>query len=448
MLSRLKFRLALANSVEPAVTGYGWRRVAWKAVWNRWASLVGLLGGGAAGTGGFFAVESILNAPAGAATSAGGAVAAALVAYIGGAVTLAKGWIRQPFSFDLNGVVAATGEQPQPVDQTAAAADIEQLIKLLAPTKDEALVVFVDDLDRCSPDKVKDAVEAINLLFNLHGSPGGGAPRTVFVLGMDTDMVAASMRVAYSDMVAELKERESHAARDFGHRFLSKIVQLSFNIPEPQGPALESFLDGLIGPPRDPDTRRQRDRPLRQPISPERRNELRQRLRAVAAQTRTSTERLESVERVVRDAPAQEREEVAEMALDFARRENLRALRGDSAEVQDAIRDGARFLPRRPRDYKRFVNAVRLQLLVANQSLKLEQSRLRASNLQIAKWTALGMHWPVLGELEQWATNGLDPETPWPGMISELMADGAFKKALADQPKLGTVDLHGLISVQ
>lgn len=448
-LDRLKFRLALANSVEPGDSGYGWRSVAWAVLRNRFASLAALLSAGALGTGGFYAVNGITDVSASSEAAAG---INGLIGLFGGALTVAKGWIRQPFSFDLDKVTAASQMRPEPVDGVTAPTDIESLVWLLAPARNDGLVVFVDDLDRCSPDKVKDAVEAINLLFN--GAPGG---RTVFMLGMDVDMVAASMRVAYEPMVAELTRRDSSAASDFGHRFLSKIVQLSFNLPEPQGPALEDFLDGLVGPSREA-APRARSRPRVDALPPERREQVVRDVAAAVTDKMTTTDRLEAVEALVERTPEPEREAVAEVALEEVRRENLRDLKKDSPQVQDAIRQGARFLPPRPRDYKRFVNAVRLQLLVANQSLKLEGSHARASNAQVAKWTALGMRWPVLaeeirkrrellGELEEWAVNGSSPDREWSDRILELMRDAEFGKTLAEEPALGAVELHGLLSV-
>jgi hypothetical protein len=43
------------------------------------------------------------------------------------------------------------------------------------------LVVFVDDLDRCLPEKAVEILEAIKLLLNV--------PQTIFVLGMDREIV-------------------------------------------------------------------------------------------------------------------------------------------------------------------------------------------------------------------------------------------------------------------
>ena len=335
---------------------------------------------------------------------------------VAGWAGLIKGLFRQPFSFNLDKASAAAVNHPEPVDTVGAPNDIARMIHLLAHRKDEALVVFVDDLDRCSPDKVKEAVEAINLLFN-----GSRDSRTVFILGMDVDMVAASMQVAYRPMVTELRRLESQSAHDFGYRFLGKIVQLSLNIPPPARPALRSFLGGMIGAPagtadqtsanqtsngqtRTPGpgpTRVDSDggRTIPDQTSKETPAERAARIEqtvvnGVTSQTSNKL-RLKVGDDLIRDAVPEEQDEIAEVLQKVVQRENLRNLTGDSEEVQKIMLDAAAFLPDRPRDYIRFVNAVRLQLLVANQSLNFGSTD-RATYEQIAKWTALGMRWPNL----------------------------------------------------
>jgi WD40 repeat protein len=454
-LERLKFRLALANTREQDANSGSWKAVIWAVLKNRWATVVAVLAGIAAGFAGFKISQGVLEY-AGSPTfgnSLSSVIAAVtgLSGCIGGLVTWARGWIRQPFSFDLNKVTAATRTQPEPVDEVNIPGDIERLIRLLAQRKDEGLVVFIDDLDRCSPVKVKDAVEAINLLFN--SSP---LANTVFVLGMDEVMVAASLHVAYSDMIRELQQREHPASADFGHRFLSKICQLSFDLPEPQSPAMEEYLNGLMETSRKGNKGNSKITSSGTPVlTVERKNEIDKILKG----KNSVSARMEAAEDLISKASEVERDSVAEVVLEKVKEENLRVLTSDSPEVQKAIREGVKILEPRPRDYKRYINAVRLQLLVANQSLKLDQSRKRATISQIAKWTAIGIRWPILAEelrkhpelineLEQWAKNGKTPLRPWQKRIDELMKDPAFKKAFRTEPQLGKADLHGLLIVQ
>ena len=345
------------------------------------------------------------------------------------------------------------------MDSVSAPADIERLVRLLT-RKDEALVVFIDDLDRCSPDKVRDAVEAINLLFN--GPPNA---KTIFILGMDVDMVAASLRVAYRDMIDELEDQESGDADDFGHRFLSKIVQLSFYLPEPRDTKLLRYIDHLIGPEetgqktggpepgRPPGTDISGDS-QKDPVVA--RRELEERLESDMASwiQDDSYMTARAAEQVVRSYSEDERSMAADIAQGIVQRKIVGTLTGDSEEVKKAIRFGSGSLPPRPRDYKRFVNSMRLQLLIDRLSLNFEEGRAHATDEQIAKWTALCMHWPNLAaevrprsarfkELETWSKeDGNTMPAGWPKRLLRLTKDADFKIAIAKEPALADVDLN------
>ncbi len=98
------------------------------------------------------------------------------------------------------------------------------------------VVIFVDDLDRCSPQKVAQVMEAVNLFL------AGDFPRCVFVLGMDTEMVAAALQAAHKDMIAQLP---ADAGIPVGWRFMDKFVQLPFLIP-PAGSGFRKYTETLF----------------------------------------------------------------------------------------------------------------------------------------------------------------------------------------------------------
>ncbi len=133
------------------------------------------------------------------------------------------------------------------------------------------LVIFVDDLDRCLPDKAVEVLEAIKLFLDV--------PGCVFVLGIDRDVVERGIRLRYGEM-GGTGDRESvqlyvdsagldkGAARyraflqDFytdaddiidGGRYLEKIVQIPFVLPPISPQAMGSFVAQLT--PNLPDAR-------------------------------------------------------------------------------------------------------------------------------------------------------------------------------------------------
>ncbi|MBU0613861.1 TIR domain-containing protein, partial [Patescibacteria group bacterium] len=87
------------------------------------------------------------------------------------------------------------------------------------------LVVFIDDLDRCSPAKAAEVIEAMNLLLD--------SEHCVFILGMDTAMLSRSIQAKYKDIQPFFDDVDYPSRTGLGRHFLEKIVQIDFRIPHP-----------------------------------------------------------------------------------------------------------------------------------------------------------------------------------------------------------------------
>jgi hypothetical protein len=87
------------------------------------------------------------------------------------------------------------------------------------------IVVFIDNLDRCSDDHVVEILQAINLTL--------GASDFYVFLGMDTEMVYNGVARHYGFEGGVGAE----GAREFAESYLRKIIQLSFHLPitKPEG---------------------------------------------------------------------------------------------------------------------------------------------------------------------------------------------------------------------
>ncbi len=104
------------------------------------------------------------------------------------------------------------------------------------------LIVFVDDLDRCLPEKAIQILEAIKLFLEVKG--------TVFVLGMDKDVIARGVEAHYGALL-----RQSFASREQGGRetelpitgeaYLQRLVQIPFYLPPLVVEDLEGFIHQL-----------------------------------------------------------------------------------------------------------------------------------------------------------------------------------------------------------
>lgn len=99
------------------------------------------------------------------------------------------------------------------------------------------LVVFVDDLDRCLPEKAIEVLEAIKLFVD--------APGCVFMLGLDQDVIARGIEMKYKEL-GEKKDRDGKEKFTIeGMRYLEKIIQLPFQIPPVEQTDMGEFVEGL-----------------------------------------------------------------------------------------------------------------------------------------------------------------------------------------------------------
>lgn len=89
------------------------------------------------------------------------------------------------------------------------------------------IAVLIDDLDRCSPEKVVGLLESINLVMDI--------PGFVFVLALDYDVLVNAIEIRYPHL-----ERD----KGLGHAFIEKMVQVPFRVPPLD--ITENMLGALI----------------------------------------------------------------------------------------------------------------------------------------------------------------------------------------------------------
>ncbi len=95
----------------------------------------------------------------------------------------------------------------------------------------EAVVVLVDDLDRCLPETIVDTFEAIRLFLN--------SPQTAYV-------VAASRAVVESAIDSRYPTLRREDGRGIGHDYLEKMLQLQVSVPPLSTAQTESYINLLI----------------------------------------------------------------------------------------------------------------------------------------------------------------------------------------------------------
>jgi hypothetical protein len=111
-------------------------------------------------------------------------------------------------------------------------ADLQFVSRRLRGERDgPRVIVFIDDLDRCSEDKIMELLQAINLIL--------GESEFYVFLGMDTKMIYRAIEAHYTANGRPLDSR-------FAETYLQKIVQLPFHLPETRPEQRASFIAELF----------------------------------------------------------------------------------------------------------------------------------------------------------------------------------------------------------
>lgn len=102
--------------------------------------------------------------------------------------------------------------------------------ELLKESKVENLVVFIDELDRCSPDTILEIFEAMRLFLFVKG--------TSFVIGADQRLIEYAIKSKYKEVPGN--------NLDIGKEYLEKVVQYPINIPQLNKPEVNQYLSCLL----------------------------------------------------------------------------------------------------------------------------------------------------------------------------------------------------------
>jgi hypothetical protein len=256
--------------------------------------------------------------------------------------------------------------------------DMRRVLALVA-SETRPVVVFVDDLDRCSYESVAKVIEAINLFLT------GEFPNCIFVLAMEPDLVAAQIAVAYKDLFeAVALDAPARERGSLGWRFLEKMVQLPLSLPPPEPTQVNELVDSIL----------QRASPRVVPTATAIDAD---RQRLSQASGGGLDEVVAATKRLLReaDAPESQASLVRAAELEFADQ-----FSDQNPDVQALILEHAAALTRNPREIKRFINVFRFYAFI---QVRREVRGLPAPDYrQVAKIAVLAVRWPhLLGYLGQ-----------------------------------------------
>ncbi len=89
------------------------------------------------------------------------------------------------------------------------------------------IVVFIDDLDRCAPDKVLEVLESIKIFLGISGF--------IYVLGLNQNVIETCINNKYKDLNIK------------GEDYVKKIIQIPFRIPEWRDNELKDYVNAITG---------------------------------------------------------------------------------------------------------------------------------------------------------------------------------------------------------
>jgi O-acetyl-ADP-ribose deacetylase (regulator of RNase III) len=109
--------------------------------------------------------------------------------------------------------------------------EAEKVRQELFPRGPARIVLFIDDLDRCPPDKVVEVLEATQLLIKT--------PLFVVVLAMDVRFITRALEKTYSGIL-------TRKGRPSGLDYIEKIIQIPYQVRPIEAGALPRYLSSLM----------------------------------------------------------------------------------------------------------------------------------------------------------------------------------------------------------
>lgn len=106
----------------------------------------------------------------------------------------------------------------------------DEFEKALKDSDVENIIVLIDDLDRCQPDRIIETLEAIKLFLSVS--------KTVFVIAADENVIQYAIKKKYPSLDGFTVKLEKE--------YIEKIVQLPIYIPELSAKDIENYLMLLV----------------------------------------------------------------------------------------------------------------------------------------------------------------------------------------------------------
>ncbi|MGD1044709.1 MAG: P-loop NTPase fold protein [Bacteroidota bacterium] len=304
--------------------------------------------------------------------------------------------------------------------------DLKKVFDLLVDTENP-VIIFVDDLDRCVPGKVAEIVEAINLFLS------SDFPNCYFVVGMDAQVVASSLDVAYEKLASKLQHISS-AHGSMGWYFLEKFIQLPFIIPNMSDAQKKEFVDDLFPSEKPVITKAEENAAY---------GEIDILLKAPQINFEAIREKASSIVNLQSKDESKFRE-LTNRVLE----ERAKISTDKDIEIKNILDRNGKYLRSTPRALKRFANLYRFYRFT--QLSRSFQQATSASDTELGVWVTLMMRWPQIVRFIQWETDigtfrGYSPVKKAMLLERAMMNSASYVKwsKKINSQRLGTIeDIH------
>jgi hypothetical protein len=108
--------------------------------------------------------------------------------------------------------------------------------KTINKTGLKSLVILIDDLDRCNPERIIDNLEAIKLFLNV--------PRTAFIIGADERIVRHAIECRYK--TPNIHSSEIDQYKGIVTDYLEKLIQVPYRLPRLSNADVETYMTLLF----------------------------------------------------------------------------------------------------------------------------------------------------------------------------------------------------------
>lgn len=102
----------------------------------------------------------------------------------------------------------------------------------------DSLVILIDDLDRCSPQRIVDNLEAVKLFLSVD--------HTAFVIGADPRIVRHAVSTVYNPKQIEADAGEFQSQTDVVTDYLEKVIQIPYRLPRLSPAEVETYMSLLF----------------------------------------------------------------------------------------------------------------------------------------------------------------------------------------------------------